>query len=484
MTVQDSATSPVTKCATPDSDLTAAARALHHDVAGTGLVPPAQTATAARQLVTLARIYGNAPFVPLEQARLQLGVERPVFSQLLETFDRIPVLRTAVENGPSGRYWTNTVLGLEKEGLFTAVLDNKPTFPRLLGLYPGPTCMFRCHFCVRVTGARYQASALTPGNAMFASVIDEVPPHHRDAMYISGGLEPLTNPALGTLVSRAADRGFDLTLYTNSFALTEQKLKGDPGLWNLHAVRTSLYGLNDDEYTATTGKQNAFTRVRANLKRFQQLRSERAEPIRLGLSYIVLPGRAARLRDLVDFVAELNEAAPDRPLDFVTLREDYSGRPDGKLSPDERAELQAELNHFRDRAADRTPTLTIDYGYALHSLMTGVDAELVRIRPQTMRPTAHPQVAVQVDLLGDVYLYREAGFPGLRGADRYRIGTVGPGTTLAQVVETFVTGGGRVDPRDGDEYFLDGFDQVVTARLNQLEADIADGWGERRGFLR
>jgi dTDP-4-amino-4,6-dideoxy-D-glucose ammonia-lyase len=484
MTVQDSATIPVTRCATPDSDLAAAEEALRHHVAGTGLVLPAQTSTVARQLVTLARIYGNTPFAPLEKARLELGTDRSEFDRLLEMFNRIPALRTAVENGPSGRYWTNTVLGLEKEGVFSSVLNNEPAFPYLVGLYPGPTCMFRCHFCVRVTGARYQASALADGNEMFASVIDEVPAHHRDAMYISGGLEPLTNPGLGTLVSRAAERGFRITLYTNSFALTEGKLKSDPGLWNLHAVRTSLYGLNDAEYTATTGKQGSFTRVRANLKRFQRLRAERAEPVRLGLSYIVLPGRAARLVELVDFVAELNEAAPDRPLDFVTLREDYSGRPDGRLSTDERAELQTELNRFREKAADRTPTLHVDYGYALHGLMTGVDAQLVRIRPETMRPTAHPQVSVQVDLLGDVYLYREAAFPGLQGADRYRIGTVEPGTTLTNVVEAFVTDGKPVVPEAGDEYFLDGFDQVVTARLNQLEADIADGWGERRGFLR
>ncbi|WP_328339405.1 dTDP-4-amino-4,6-dideoxy-D-glucose ammonia-lyase [Micromonospora sp. NBC_00421] len=484
MTIEMSASNPVATCAVPGSDPTAAVHALYDDVAGTGIVPPAEIGATAQGLVALARIYGNTPFLPLEQARREIGLDRLGFGRLLDLFARIPVLRTAVENGPSGRYWTNTVLGLERAGVFDAVLDRRPMFPHLVGLYPGPTCMFRCHFCVRVTGARYQASALGDGNAMFASVIDEVPAHNRDAMYVSGGLEPLTNPGLGALVSRAAGRGFRIVLYTNSFALTEQKLKGERGLWELHAIRTSLYGLTDEEYQATTGKQGAFTRVRANLVRFQQLRAERDEPVRLGLSYLVLPGRAGRLSALVDFVAELNEAAPDRPLDYINLREDYSGRPDGRLSPDERAELQTELNRFREKAAERTPTLYIDYGYALNSLMTGSDVQLVRIRPETMRPAAHPQVSVQVDLLGDVYLYREAAFPGLAGADRYRIGTVSPGTTLAQVVETFVTSGGTVVAKPGDEYFLDGFDQAVTARLNQMETDVADGWGDRRGFLR
>jgi dTDP-4-amino-4,6-dideoxy-D-glucose ammonia-lyase len=101
-----------------------------------------------------------------------------------------------------------------------------------------------------------------------------------------------------------------------------------------------------------------------------------------------------------------------------------------------------------------------------------------------MRPTVHPQLAVQVDLLGDVYLYREAGFPGLAGADRYIAGRVRPGLGLGEVVRRFVTAGRRIGPRPGDEYFLDGFDQVATARLRQLEADTADGWSAERGFLR
>ncbi|MER6050150.1 dTDP-4-amino-4,6-dideoxy-D-glucose ammonia-lyase [Streptomyces sp. NPDC001793] len=484
MVRQEAVANAVAVCTLPGSDPAAASEALRHELVTAGHMTDADAREAAGHLVRLARIYGAGPFTPLEKARHQLGVDRSAFRRLLDVFGVVPQLRSAVENGPSGKYWTNTLLPLERKGVFDAALHHKPVFPYSVGLYPGPTCMFRCHFCVRVTGARYDHSALDDGNKMFAALIDDIPTDNPDAMYVSGGLEPLTNPGLGSLVRRAAGRGFRLTLYTNAFALTDRTLERQGGLWRLHAVRTSLYGLNDAEYAATTGKKAAFGRVKANLERFQRLRSARAEPVKLGLNYIVLPGRGRRLLDLVDFIAELNAAAPDRPLDFVTLREDYSGRPDGLLSGAERADLQEALTGFREKVAARTPTLHVDYGYALNSLSAGADAELVRIRPETMRPTAHPQVAVQVDLLGDVYLYREAGFPGLPGADRYSIGKVSPGTTLTQVVERFVTSGGQIPPAEGDEYFMDGFDQVVTARLNQLEVDTADGWADQRGFLR
>lgn len=434
------------------------------------------------QLLALVRLYATTPTTPLEIARTEIGVGREQFARLLDLFDQVPELREAVFAGPAGKYWTNTVLPLEQAQVIDAVLEDRIVYPRIVALYPGPTCMFRCHFCVRVTGARYDASALPAGAEMFASVIDEMPNDYPFALYASGGLEPLTNPGLGELVARAAGRGFNFTVYTNAFALTGRTLESQPGLWDLHAVRTSLYGLDDAEYQETTGRAGAFSRVKANLLRFQELRSERSHRVKLGFSYLVLPGRTRRLLDLAAFIADLNDAGT--PVDYLDLREDYSGRSDGRLTHAERRELQEVLQEFEAMTAARTPQLEVDYGYALQSLKLGVEAQLLRIRPEEMRPTAHIQAGVQVDVLGNVYLYRESGFPGLRGAERYIAGQIRPGHGLGKVIEQYIGEGRSIEPMPGDEFFLDGFDQVVTARLNQAEADLAAGWGERRGFLR
>ena len=475
----------VIECAKPGADLSAAEAVLHNLLASSPEPECASdVARQSQQLVWLARRYGTAPFTTLREARRELNIDRQEFARLVEMFGTVPELQEAVRQAPAGKYWTNTVLPLESRGVFDAVLEGRPAYPSLVGLYPGPTCMFRCHFCVRVTGARYEASSLETGNAVLASVIDEMPATDPYQMYVSGGLEPLTNPGLGTLVARAAQRGFRMTMYSNAFALTEQTLARQPGLWDLQAVRTSLYGLSDEEYEATVGKRQSFRRVKENLTRFLCLRSEQQRSVRLGLNYLVLPGRARRLCDLIGFMTELSEATPDRPLDFLNVRQDYSGRDDGRLSSSDRAELQDALGAFEEEVKDRLPTLEIDYGYALNSLRCGAEADLIRVTPTQMRPRAHPQVSVQIDVLGDVYLYREAGFPGLPGADRYIAGRVDCDRGLYQVVGDFVGGGRQVPARDGDEYFLDGFDQVVTARLNQLEDDLTDGWGPARGFLR
>jgi dTDP-4-amino-4,6-dideoxy-D-glucose ammonia-lyase len=474
----------VEEVAKPGSDRAAVARALRPEITRLTGAPEETALRQAEHLVWLAVRYGSQPFTQLEEARRLLALDRASFGALLDLFHRIPALRTAVERGPSGKYWTNTINPLDRAGTLDAATYRRSAFPFSVGLYPGPSCMFRCHFCVRVTGARYEPASLADGNRMFRSVIDEVPVSNPTAIYFSGGLEPLTNPGLGELVQHGADRGFRMTMYTNAFALTERTLERQPGLWSLGAIRTSLYGLTNDEYEATTGKARAFERVKLNLQRFLRMRRDRESPITLGLNHIILPGRANRLRALVDLVAELNESTPDRPLDFITVREDYSGRDDGRLSESERDDLRHTLRDFTEYAAHTTPSLNIDLGYALESLHMGEEAELLRIRPDTMRPAAHPQVAVQVDLLGDVYLYREAGFPELAGATRYIAGRVTPDTSLREVVDRFIRDNKQVVARPGDEYFLDGFDQAVTARLNQLEQDIADGWEAHRGFLR
>ncbi|MFB9904172.1 dTDP-4-amino-4,6-dideoxy-D-glucose ammonia-lyase [Allokutzneria oryzae] len=474
----------ISSCAHPTADPAVAARELTPVVAGLARTGSEDAERLASGLVALARIYGTEPFTTLEQAREQLAVGRDDFARLLELFGEVPQLRTAVETGPAGMYWVNTLLPLERDGALDAALHGTYMFPRIVGLFPGPTCMFRCSFCARATGARYQQSSLADGNAMFASLIDEMPLDNPTGMYVSGGLEPLTNPQLGELVARAAARGLRMPMYSNSFALTEQTLNRQPGLWDLSALRTSLYGLNDEEYEQTTTKRNAFTRVRKNLTRVQQLRQERDAGIKLGFSYIILPGRADRLTDLVDFIAELNDAAPERPIDTLSLREDYSNSTENSLPVAERIALQEALAVFEERVRSHTPTLKVDYGYALHSLRMGADAKLLRINDKDMRPRSHPQTTVQIDLLGDVYLYRGAAFPDLKGSDKYSIGRLAPGDSLGELLERFITSGAGVESEPGDEYLLDGFDQVITARLRQMEADVAAGWGEARGFLR
>lgn len=454
--------------------------ALHHRI-----TDPAERNRTADELVRLTAMYIAEPFLTAEVARRRLEAGRDRYAALLHAFGLVPELRTAVLTGATQKYWAKTILPLEQSGALDEVLRGEPGYPRFVGFYPGPVCMLRCGFCARLTGERYPGSAIAGGNENFARVIDEMPLDDPDRLHISGGLEPLTNPGTGALIRRAARRGLRVTCYTNAFALTGATLDRQPGLLDLGVLRVSLYGTDEPEYAGTTSRPGAFDRVRRNLIGFQRRVRDRGHGPVLGFNYVILPAQVHRLARLADFIGDLNDACPGRPVSFLNLREEYSGRPGGgSLSGADRAELGQALESFEKRVAERAPTLQVDYGYALHALRMDAPAVLPRLAHDELRPGAHLPVSAQMDLLGNVFVYREAAFPGLAGADRYVAGRVDATTGLGDVVSAFVTGGRRILPRPGDEFFLDGFDQVVTARLRQLERDIADGWGAHRGLLR
>ena len=55
-----------------------------------------------------------------------------------------------------------------------------------------------------------------------------------------------------------------------------------------------------------------------------------------------------------------------------------------------------------------------------------------------MRKYAHTQMSVCIDMLGDVYLYREAGFLNREGNKKFIIGRTSKKNTLKNVLEKFL----------------------------------------------
>jgi dTDP-4-amino-4,6-dideoxy-D-glucose ammonia-lyase len=98
-----------------------------------------------------------------------------------------------------------------------------------------------------------------------------------------------------------------------------------------------------------------------------------------------------------------------------------------------------------------------------------------------MLPKAYPQVSVALDLLGDVYLYRDAAFPDRPGADRYKIGRISPTRSLEMVVRDFLEHGSPIEPRPNDPWLMDAFDHVVTNVIWQAESDERAGIPFRLG---
>ncbi len=127
---------------------------------------------------------------------------------------------------------------------------------------------------------------------------------------------------------------------------------------------------------------------------------------------------------------------------------------------------------FNERRRRECPNLKVDFGYALYALSEGVVGKpLAMVAYRDMFPKGYPQVSVAIDLLGDVYLYRDAAFLDRPGASRYKIGTVTKTRSLEKVVSDFLENGREIPPLPGDPALMDAFDHVVTKVIWQAQAD-------------
>ncbi|MBA3884452.1 MAG: Gfo/Idh/MocA family oxidoreductase [Acidobacteria bacterium] len=430
--------------------------------------------------------FARHPFTTQREMAEALGLERSVLVRLNRALRQSePAQQLMVGQGVAMKYWENTILPLLQAGVIETARQGVSRHPFRVGVYPGVSCMFHCSFCGRDPDATYARDSVAPGNALFDAMFRDAPADPY-TFYVSGGLEPLTNPGIGQLIAAGAARGFRLSLYTNGFMLTPQLLARQPGIWDLDTLRISLYGVDATSTTEVTCHPKAYAQVVQNAIAFLQARNERGAPLKFGFNFVVLPGRVEEVLALAELITSINRAAGGRQVDFLTLREDYSVSPEDGLGRGERERLAEIFEQLRERVLQPDLCdLQIDLGYALHSLSEGGwPTPLDMVAHRAMRPRGYPQISVVVDLLGDVYLYREAGFLDRPGARRYAIGRVGPTRSLHQVVTEFLASGQAIEPEPGDTGYFDIFDHVVTHLLNQADDDATFGIPFAEGPIR
>ncbi len=254
----------------------------------------------------------------------------------------------------------------------------------------------------------------------------------------------------------------------------------------MNTLRISVYGVDCETTESVTHKQRSFVQVIKNARDFLRLRNERNSPIQFGFNFVILPGRANQVLQLAEVIAKINRHAGGRQVDFLTLREDYSLKPTAAISTQERSRMVDIFAQLEERR--REPDLCelhIDYGYALHAIREGMAGRALDMAEDTnIRHQAYPQVSVVVDLLGDVYLYREAGFVDRPGANRYIIGRISADRPFEKVLWDFIESGEGVTALADDTQYFDVFDHVVTQLLNQADADDAFGIPFEEGPVR
>ena len=418
----------------------------------------------------IIKLFSDSPFLTQEEVSKKLNFTKEQLIQFNKKILNSEWTQNYIINSGAGKkYWKNTVIPSTINGKTDAVLNKRYSYPDRIGFCPGLSCQFFCSFCGRNYSAAYEREFGDKGYDMFKQIIDQTPQDLKDNPYhITGGLEPLTFPRIGDLISYGAKKGFPMEMKTNGFSLTPEFLIKQPGVLDLSVLRISLYGVNQESTLEVTKNPKGFERVKNNIIDFLKLKTK----IKLGLNYVILHNNLDDVLLLLDYIEDVNSKANNQ-VDFLTLREDFS--PEAKiLSVDERKKLLDIFNESDIRL--KSPNLNklhIDYGYALESIKQNRESlePLKRIDYTEMRPKMFPQLSVMIDPKGDVYGYHEATFLDKEGSERYCIGQVSESKSLEQVVKEFVEKTEGVEPLPMDISYLDAYDHIITILLNQADED-------------
>ena len=381
-----------------------------------------------------------------------------------------------INSGTGSKYWKNTIIPTIQSGKAIAVLEEKYAYPDRVGLCPGLNCNFFCSFCGRNYSASYEKELGDKGFEMYKQIIDQTPKgvNKKKVYHITGGLEPLTFPRIGELVSYGNQSGFDMEIQTNGSYLTSKFIEKHPGIKDLSVLRISLYGVDSDSTFEVTKNKKAYDMVKENLINFLKLNTK----TKLGLNYVILHNRIDDILKLLDYIEEINMKSNNQ-VEFLTLREDFSEESHDILG-DERKKMYNIFNKIQKRLESKNLNkLHIDYGYALEAIRKNLDSNqegLKKVDYKQLRPKAFPQIAVMVDPKGDVYTYHEATFLDREGSERYSLGVVDKEHSLEELIKNFVeNSNGITDPLPRDANYSDAFDHVITLFLNQAEDDIKFG---------
>ena len=417
----------------------------------------------------VCKMLANDPFVTQRKIASTLNISADQLRELSHVLRQDNQAQNHILlRGEGAKYWTNTIRPLLDNGSLHAAIDHHYMYPNRIGLYTGMSCMFYCNFCGRNPVAKYDKKFEQHGFDVFKQIIDQDPKTDQfwdDRFRISGGLEPLTNRYLGDIITYGKQRGYKMQLYTNGYMMTPKYVEKNPGMKDLYAVRFSLYGVDADSAFKVTRHSESFDGIIKNIIDYINSTTN----VRVGVNWIILPGSSKDVLKLIDIIDHINSHTT-RPVDFVTLREDFSQNV-RIVSDEERAQLVDIFDRIKDFKQNKWPITHWDFGYALESLVHGRNSGALKmISWKEMVPHSFPQVAVAVDVKGDVYVYHESGFLDRPGAERYIIGNI-DNSSVEQVVRDFVQSEKTIRPMPPDVGYLDAFDHVVSRLINQAQDD-------------
>ena len=436
------------------------------------------------KFIELVFYLSKEPLTSYKDLADKVNISKNTFMDFIKIIREIDVLqKIIITDGLGSKYWINTILPLLKSNSINNFLNQKYSYPFRVGLFPGISCMFECSFCGRNYDAVYKRSSLDQGMQDYFNLIDEAPTEDPNRFYISGGLEPLTNPKLTMLFDKLREKKFNSSLYTNAFMLTKKYLQKNPSFFDLNSMRISFYGVDDQKTFEVTKKKNAFEVVTNNIFNYLVEKNEKNSKTSFGLNFVILQNRSDDLIKLLKLISKINRRVNSQKknnFDFLTLREDF--RIFGsRIDEEEKIKLIKNISLVEKmvKEDEYLNGLFIDYGFALEPLKKGFlgnKFDDIFASLEDLKILGVPQASVSVDLYGDVYLYRESAFLDRPGAKKYIIGNLHKDKNMKTIIENFTYKPKQINILESDRDYLDSWDHVTVKLANQIKKNKNYGY--------
>ncbi|MEV6319904.1 radical SAM protein [Nocardia sp. NPDC051787] len=246
------------------------------------------------------------------------------------------------------------------------IRSGQPALSETVEIHPTRgTCNYRCAMCLwsdqqELTYATKQLDnkGLMSSNE-WIGVLAELRANDVQRLVVSGGGEAMINPELPTILTAAADLGFEIHVYTTGYSIRPGSPLFDT-LLRCHRIRFSIHSPEPGTYDRIAGtrpRQRALNRVVSSLG---AIVAERDGFPTVGIGFVVQPLNHLQIEAMADFAAETGA-------DWLDLRKDEVDVTTG-LTHDQLELVRDQLRTVRRRPPDR---IRIDIGDELVSIANG-----------------------------------------------------------------------------------------------------------------
>jgi dTDP-4-amino-4,6-dideoxy-D-glucose ammonia-lyase len=435
------------------------------------------------KIIKIVFLFSRKPLITYREICVILKINKNdliILNNIIKNIDLFQ--KIIIKKGIGTKYWTNTIIPLYNSKSVQKFLNKKYSFPYRVGLFPGLSCMFKCSFCGRNYDAAYKKDSLSLGMEIFFKLIEESPTNDPSRFFISGGLEPLTNPDLSKLIIKLKEKKFNASMYTNGYMLTKKYLEKNDFIFNLDSLRISYYGINPENTFKVTKKKQAFEIVNENIINYLIQKEIRNSKTSFGINYVILKNQNSDVIDLLNIFSDINKKINNNKnnFNFLTLREDFRILGE-RMTLNERDSLHITFKKINEyiKQDKILSNLFIDYGFALEPIRNGYIGNKLEdnfASKEDLGILGVPQARVVVDLLGDVYLFGEAGFLERPGAKKYIIGNLIKQGSMKDVITNFINlRNNNIEILESDRDFLDAWDHITIKFANQQKDNLEFG---------